>query len=289
MMVHKYQSMGVFVMSESSIPLRLGAHASADLDTLGPLSSLVGTWFGNQGANLIAVPQGDKGFTLLTRPTTEVIVISPLPGTSVPNRGGPAGIQQIHGLHYHQTVWDSQTREVLHFENGMWLLVKNPKDPADKGQVARLTSVPHGDSFLAMGQWFDAVTPEFKVESALPEAGTPPLGYTDPYMNQKVVPPQDPNQLLKQAIAGQKITKTLVFDVSTATQGGITNIPFINQNAATSKVAATFWVETVQTAAGQTFQQLQYTQQVDISFLPKFNAPGKILWPHVSLNTLVKQ
>jgi len=50
---------------------------------------------------------------------------------------------------------------------------------------------------------------------------------------------------------------------------------------------AIFWIETVQPKKGMPFLQLQYTQTV---FL-KFPAGGKgapIVWPHISVATLVK-
>jgi hypothetical protein len=51
-------------------------------------------------------------------------------------------------------------------------------------------------------------------------------------------------------------------------------------------------VETVlDKSSGQTFQQLQYSQSVIIDFPVKnmVKKGGTIHWPHVSVNTLVKQ
>lgn len=273
-----------------SMPLRLGA--SSDAENLGPLAALVGTWFGNKSANLIAVPEGEKGFQLLERPTIEKMTFTPL-GGAVPNRGGPAGVQQIYGLTYSMTVWDGETQEVLHLENGMWLIVRNPQDPTDPGKVARMSCVPHGDVLLAMGD--HSVTkgaPTIAANSAMPEAGKPPFGYTDPYLVPSGIPNfsgTDPNGMLTAAIKDQTILGSVNLNVSTDNDGGMLNIPFINQHAKASKMVSSFWIETVQAPTGQVFQQLQYSQQVDIHFLPKFHAPGIIMWPHVSLGTLQKQ
>jgi len=72
---------------------------------------------------------------------------------------------------------------------------------------------------------------------------------------------QDPNQVLREAIAGQTITDTITFTVSTDPQlpefgGGASNIAFLlgnpastpkpNPNASAVKMTATFWIETVQ-------------------------------------------
>jgi hypothetical protein len=38
------------------------------------------------------------------------------------------------------------------------------------------------------------------------------------------------------------------------------------------------------------FEQLQYSQQADLNFLPRFDDPKRlIMWPHVTVNTLLKQ
>lgn len=51
---------------------------------------------------------------------------------------------------------------------------------------------------------------------------------------------------------------------------------------------STFWIEDV-TLGDVNFKQLQYSQQADLDFLPKFGIPGLIMWPHVNVNTLRKQ
>jgi hypothetical protein len=68
----------------------------------------------------------------------------------------------------------------------------------------------------------------------------------------------DPNTVLRNAIKGQKITKTVVFTVSTAPSapelgGGTANIGFLlgaptdgGPNAQAVNMTATFWIETVQ-------------------------------------------
>jgi hypothetical protein len=72
-----------------------------------------------------------------------------------------------------------------------------------------------------------------------------------------------------------------VIDIA-APSGGITNIPFVVQNANATQMDAIFWIEKVLQPDGSTFMQLQYTQTVILNFLG-------INWPHVSVATLVKQ
>jgi hypothetical protein len=150
----------------------------------------------------------------------------------------------------------------------------------------------------------------------LPFKGGEVLGppYTIPFQNPPL--PQNfklpyvlnPNLALQEAILGQNITDTVVLIVSTnatnlttptpaiphdpnpsgtvidiaAPSGGITNIPFVVQNANATQMDAIFWIEKVLQPDGSTFMQLQYTQTVILNFLG-------INWPHVSVATLVKQ
>lgn len=269
--------------------VRLSAPPPALIDQLGPLAGLTGTWFGNRGWNLIAVPHA-KSFKLLVRPYVETITFEPI-GALVPNRA-PDETMFIPGLAYQLRIADAETNEAMHMENGLWLLIKDPLYPAAT-QIARQTSVPHGDSLLALGS--SCVTngpPEIPDISSLPVTGKgAPAGYTDPYL----IPipglkPGNPNETLQKTIAGQNIVETTTLTVSTAPPGGIVNIPFIVKNADARHFACTYWIETVKDGSGNVFQQLQYSQQTDLFFLPRFDDPDLlILWPHINVNTLVKQ
>ncbi len=54
------------------------------------------------------------------------------------------------------------------------------------------------------------------------------------------------------------------------------------KNANATQCTATFWIETVKNKDGSEFLQLQYSQTVLLDF-------GNIIWPHISVGTLVKQ
>jgi hypothetical protein len=71
--------------------------------------------------------------------------------------------------------------------------------------------------------------------------------------------------------------------------GGIENIPFLETNAETALVYATFWIEKVTHPHHRPFLQLQYAQMVLLNF-PAILIPGKpnFSWPHVSVATLHK-
>jgi hypothetical protein len=276
---------------------------------LGPLARLVGTWTGRQGWNLIAVPtprSKPEGFTLLIRPYYETITFTPL-GVMVPDRGA-SEILNINGLEYSLKVSDLVTNEPLHLENGMWLYAPDPQDP-NAPTIVRQAAIPHGNSVLALGnsQQFDG-PPTIAELNTLPVGSPDPprLGYTDVYLHPELpqvpgLPPfstADANAVLRTAIEGQDILNTLTISVSTQPPsggGGIVNIPFIQKNANATTFEAIFWIETVKNdATGETFDQLQYSQQTNLEFIKcgsgcSPDGSGLIVWPHVNVNTLVKQ
>jgi hypothetical protein len=269
---------------------RFGGSPVETTSIFGPLTDLIGTWVGTKGWNLVAVPNQNGGFTLIVAPYTETLTITPL-STPTPNRGEKI-IQQVPTLMYNLSIHDSQTGSLMHAENGTWLLV--PDCPSDYS-IARLASIPHGDSLLAMGS--STVTkgaPYIPEISTLPISGhATPFGYTEVYLEPEIpgFSKTNPNATLINDIQGQNILSSTNLFVSTANKGGITNIPFVTQNANTTKFEATFWIETVENpATGHTFLQLQYSQTTILEFLPQFGNPTqRIQWPHVNINTMVKQ
>jgi hypothetical protein len=287
--------------STSTTLTRLGASPSQTIAALGPLAGLLGTWIGSHGVELIAVPdfanraEDEKsardGFRLIIRPYVEVITFSPI-GAPVPDRGGPAGDIFIRGLVYDIRISDLETDEPLHVENGMWLnLGENQSQP-----IVRQGSVPHGDVFLALGGATTAPgKPKIPSISGLPTSGpATPAGYTDAYTFPSSIPgysAETPNSILQGVVTDQEIVTTTTLAVNTANGGGIVNIPFVSDNAATPSFAATYWIETVKDPkTGDEIQQLQYSQQADLLFIPQFGNPEQlIVWPHVTVNTLLKQ
>jgi hypothetical protein len=278
------------VQENAPLTLRFGGSPNDTSSIFGPLSDLIGTWVGTKGWNLVAVPQQHvKGFLLLVRPYVETIIITPL-STPTPNRGAEI-IQQVPTLMYSLNIHDAINGSLLHAENGTWLLLH---ECPGGFSIARQASVPHGDSILALGS--SLVTkgaPQIPDISTLPVTGPgAPLGYSDPYLTplpgfNKV----NPNATLREAIEGQTILESTSLTVSTANEGGLSNIPFITKNANATKFDATFWIETVlNEETNQTFLQLQYSQNTILEFLPRFDNPAeKIQWPHININTLVKQ
>jgi hypothetical protein len=266
----------------------------------GNLTDLSGHWQGANGVNLIAVPDQKGGFTLLLAPYIETLTVSKIPATT-PNRGLQK-IENIPTLQYSTTISElnnARPGALMHVECGFWEL----SDPSLNAgfDIFRLASVPHGNAVEMMGKSSVAPgAPQIDVgTSALPftspNTDRLPLGYTDPYLNQKAVPgysTSHPNQYLvdhltKQQQAGLKVVETVTLQVSTGNAGGLENIASLRSNANPTRVDATFWIETLQAPDGQRFRQLQYTQTVQIEFPIRGDKPGHtIVWPHVSVNTL---
>jgi hypothetical protein len=189
--------------------------------------------------------------------------------------------------------------------------VPQTKVPQSDSTIVRLGTIPHGDSLLAQGTSLtvnggpkiDPVdsTP-FTLDPKGARVNDTNAGYLAPF---NTTPPpgipaeaiKNPNVVLTNAIKGQKIVKTVVLIVNATPVGGINgtpiapqpenvggilNIPFVSKNANVKSVSAIFWIETVENADGSQFLQLQYTQTVILDFI-------NILWPHISVATLVKQ
>ena len=52
---------------------------------------------------------------------------------------------------------------------------------------------------------------------------------------------------------------------------------------------STFWIQELAPVDGITVHQMQYSQIVMLDFFPRRDGlPGRIGWPHVSINTLTK-
>jgi hypothetical protein len=292
-------------MSAQSIEFRAGAPLATQVSNFGPLAELAGIWIGT-GFNLISRPgtQSNLPFVLQVNATKEVLIFEPVNG-AIPDRGSVQDDINLFAMAYTQNVSDAVSSELLHTERGMWVNVPATSDPSQPATIARMATIPHGDSVLAQGSSLTVQGgPQISPVSPMPvPAGEPvPLDYFPPPFQPPntitgPLPPgfdiTNPNAALTSAIQGQNITNTVVLQVSTTAPsgqgnlsgpfgGGILNIPFVTTNANAVSLDATFWIETVTPAGGgQPFLQLQYTQTVILSFLG-------INWPHISVATLVK-
>ena len=297
---------------------------------LGPLKLLPGTWSNKalpgRGWNMIAVPfsGGPVGYRLLLNQFDETLKFS-FVDDRVANRGitvtGAEDDQFVVALDYEQKIDQIAVADfpesglagepgaTIHHEPGLWLHMTNKT--TDNLDIARLATIPHGDSVLALGTSdTSSQTPQIDSVNGLPIGVSHNLDgpYLAPYKHFNDNPfkgvvdapgfpgfnPVDPSALLKLANEGVNIVRTTKLEVDTTMQeAGIVNIPFIVKQANASDMKSTFWIQEIEETDAngklKTTLRLQYLQVVMLDFFPrKDGAAGLIRWPHISINTLEK-
>jgi hypothetical protein len=327
--------------------------------SLGPLSAFTGTFHGH-GFNQIFRPDSGSP-TKLPKPVAsdnllELNLVSQTlsfsrPIGTVPNRGEVTPDIFLNGVGYLLTVSDitNPAKPIgIHFEPGVWMHVPATKDPAEGTTLVRMASIPHGTTLNAQGTFRTfSGPPSIPPVSITPDIGSfPSQTASDPHtaripqdltqfikngtITQAIL--DDPNTVLRNATAHQKILSTTALGVATNPGsplfgGGTHDIAFLlgdanvtEPNAQIPQMASFFWIETVEhaltvpswtpgqpplaipapttsgpapvflvtppTAVTQprkikaTSTQIQYSQKVILNF-------NGILWPHVSVGTLV--
>ncbi len=300
--------------------------AKAEDNDLGHLSLLPGTWkntpnLDGHGWNMIALPfinpEGvNLDYRLLLNQYNEVLTFETV-DKGVPNRGLKKVNEEIVNsdqfvvtLDYKQSITQVAAEDFpvsgeagvkglpLHLEPGLFLQMAN--EVTDEFEIARLGSVPHGNSVMALGK-VEIIegSPTIPTENGLPIGVDHDLNspYLAPYKKfndnpfKGIFNPVDPNELLKEANEGVNIVRTTEFKFDTKFgSGGINSIPFIKKQADASEMTATFWLQELKEldANGKPKLRLQYTQTVMLDFFPRPDGKGVIKWPHVSINTLEK-
>ena len=226
--------------------------------------------------------------------TTETLTFSPALG-NVPNRGLEAQNDIfLNGVPYVQAINDVTNPATgkgdgaptgIHFEPGLWMHVPATTTTPVLGEsLVRMASIPHGTTINA--QCLAPTTTIAGPPTILPVSITPfVIGSSPPNLiafasqiaansdtpripqdlskfiaagtiTQSIL--DDPNTVLRDAIAGQTITQTIVFTVATPPLaavfgGGTDNIAFLEgdpaittPNADSVAMSATFWIETVE-------------------------------------------
>lgn len=304
------------------------APAKAGDEDLGPLQLLPGVWknvpnLPGCGWNMIALPFATQpnsplNYRLLLNQFNEELKFT-LVDKAVPNRGiSRNGVtvqtdQFVVTLDYEQSIVQIAADDfpksgnagnrglAIHHEPGLWLHMAN--EVSDGLDIARLATIPHGDSVLALGSSkenngppdiFDINGLPVGVNQNLDSPYLAPYKHFHENLFQGLFDPTSPNDLLKAANNGVNIRKTTILSVDTSTPtGGIVNIPFIVKQANATSMRSTFWIQEIDEDDGNgkvhTKLRLQYSQIVMLDFFPRRDGlPGLIGWPHVSINTLEK-
>lgn len=138
--------------------VRISPDNQTTLNQLGLLAELAGTWAG-EGFNLIARPdfEGNANLYLQLNQTRESLKADPI-SSAIPNRGFGQNDIELFGLTYLDKISDLFTGGALHIEPGIWVTQPPTNYPPETpgGQsgaqiIARMASIPHGNSVLAQG------------------------------------------------------------------------------------------------------------------------------------------
>lgn len=309
--------------------------------SLGPWMQLPGTWknsdpLDGRGWNLIALPFVEEGqrrnYRLLFNQYNEEFKFL-FVDNMVPNRGiqrlpEPKNTDQlIVALDYQQTINQISAKDsansdlagdpglAIHHEPGLFLHMRNRQ--TDNLNVARLATIPHGNSVTALGRTreFDG-PPTIPVISGLPvgvtddieiavEEASDPNSYLFPYHSFVNNPfkgvvsdpnfpgfsPADPNLLLRIGMPNN-VVRTIEADMRTdLLEAGIHNIPFVERQADAAFMQSTFWLMELDEPGinGEPKLMLAYSQFIFLDFFQRFDGePGLIRWPHISINLMEK-
>jgi len=308
---------------ENNSQVRSIGQATMGDEDLGPLKLLPGKWKSvpGQGWNMIALPfaEGESNYRVLVNSFIEELKFS-LVDKAIPNRGlkrGEGGAtesdQFLASLDYEQMITQTDSADfpesglaggpglAIHHEPGLWLHMDN--ETTNGLDLARLATIPHGDSLLALGTSTETKgAPNIPMIRGLP-IGTVPVDiennrYLAPYKHfhdnpfKGVYDPVNPTALLSKANECVDIVRTTTLSVDTEVEtGGINNIPFVTKQANAGAMKSTFWIEELaeKDKCGKPKLRLQYAQVVILEFFARLDQlPGVAQWPHVSINTLEK-
>jgi hypothetical protein len=301
-------------------------------EDLGPLKLLPGTWrnsggFEGRGWNMIALPFVKPGtpldYRLLVNQYNEELKFL-LVDKAVPNRGidrvaDTNTDQFVVTLDFEQTIKqiaaDDEPKSglagvkglAIHHEPGLWLNMTN--EQLEDIDIARVSTIPHGDALLAMGKsQIINGPPTIPAISGLPIGVSPDLKnnrYLAPYKHYNDTPfkgvitaagfpgfnPVQPHLLIEGGIPANVERTTILHVSTTVSSGGIRNIPFVVKQANAAEMVSTFWIMELKEkdAHGNPKLVLAYSQVVILDFFPRRDGqPGLIRWPHVSINMMEK-
>jgi hypothetical protein len=290
---------------------------------------------GDDGWNMIALPFKDAPSTaaapyrvLMNRYEEELFFKTA--EDNVPNRGVAAD-QFVAALDYEQAIKQIEARDEpsstvaggdklpIHHEPGLFIRVKD-KDLVTEGlNIARLGTIPHGNSFLALGNCEIVKLEDGKIpKTELTPINGFPLGrfedhkttgydvHDDPYLDpykQFLNNPfhgfdlEDMTKILRDANQGLEFESVVKLSFDTKIKGGaINNMPFTKRVAEPVSMRSTFWIQRVKREKSP-FElkcpriRMQYVQVVMLNFFaPREDGfPGRATWPHISINTLEKR
>jgi hypothetical protein len=279
--------------------------------------------------NVMPLPQttgGVEGFILKNSTIYEVVKFNSISDIDLPTTAANRGeglLQTPTALYYEQQVFfgaGPKVGTVVHTENGSWLnlttsdaftganpyqdpvLQKTNQQPANH-TIAKQMSVPHGNSILALGAFFQPVAGMPKIVAPggpLPYLPCPKgldisaystvLDQHDAYQNP--IPPwtKDPLKPLNLGVKLIKPTHSIHWAVTTtqlpdpSAKGGTLNIPFEQRLAEVTDYGAIYWL--LSTDGGHSYPYLAYAQAITLCI--EINEKH-YSFPHLTSNLITKQ
>ena len=140
--------------------------------------------------------------------------------------------------------------------------------------------MPHGNSILAIGSFTESEgPPNIPNVSTIPTGPNVTQAIRDEYgPNEPSNVTVNPNLVLQEVLAKQKVKKTVTFERTTKNPGGaVTNIVFEQKRANVLDFETTFWLETLEDDS----LQLQYSQTIEMRLIQH-----NIVFIHIDANTL---
>lgn len=243
----------------------------------GPPTSNPAATYNPPGGQTKPLPQ------FISSRTTETLVIDDVLG-SVPNKGSGDTFSEL-AAPYEQRVFD-ENGNLIHVENGFWLVTPQTQEPSAAPGVAKLSSVPHGTVAIVQGPLPTRQTGQLPVTAvAVSVMPSPtPTGLFEPTepLAQGFI---DNVASYIQQRADADHTGMLWQLELASPDGGVANIDFLNANARVKSVHSTFWIGNLGVRTDGVGEEaasvLAYVQTALVSF-------DGIDWPHVSVGYLTK-
>lgn len=275
-------------------------------DELGPFRMLPGTWRGRaSGWSTVALPvasapPGRLDYRLVLDQFDETLTFTPVE-RSVITLESEQQISRVAAVQRPAGEGADVPGDAVRSAPALFLHMRD--QTGDGPTIARLAAVPHGDAALALGNVVAvAGPPRFEHVDVLP-AGVPQSlenPYLEPYRFFHEHPfrgragfpgfdPTRPQVLLQRANQHRPVARTTVLLLDT--QPDPRDVPVVAQEPRATRMQSIFWLNELaeEDGNGDPKLQLQYLQVVDLEFFPRRDGrPGRIVWPHVSINTLDK-
>lgn len=214
--------------------------------------------------------------------TTETIVVGDALG-SVPNKGSKDEFSELAAPYEHRAY--DENGNMIHAENGFWLVTPKTQQPSADPSVANLSSIPHGTVAIVQGPLPARQTGQAQV----PVSDVAPVMPTSP--PQELAKPTGPlaPEFIDNVAAYIQLRIAadhtgLLWQLALESTG-VANVAFLDPNAKVTSVKSTVWIGNLGIRADGVGEQaasvLAYVQTVLVSF-------DGIDWPHVSVGYLTK-